>query len=45
MEESRKWAGWSAITVATAFAITVAQTAGAQQRTAVEDIARYRELL
>ena len=45
MEESRNWAGWSAITVAAAFAITLAQVAGAQQRTAVEDIARYRELL
>ncbi|MBK7469762.1 MAG: sulfur oxidation c-type cytochrome SoxA [Betaproteobacteria bacterium] len=45
MKDSRKWAGWSAITVAAAFAITLAQMAGAQQRTAVEDIARYRELL
>ncbi|MBK9607299.1 MAG: sulfur oxidation c-type cytochrome SoxA [Betaproteobacteria bacterium] len=45
MEESRKWAGWSAITVAAVFAASIAQMAGAQQRTAVEDIARYRELL
>ena len=45
MRGARRVAGLSAMAAAAAFAVLLAPGTGAQQKSAVDDIARYRELL
>jgi sulfur-oxidizing protein SoxA len=45
MEGTPRFAGWGVMVAAAAFALALAPAAGAQQKSAVDDIARYRELL
>ena len=45
MQRTPDFAGWRAVVVAGAFVVAFSNHAGAQQKSAVDDIARYRELL